>query len=119
MAADDEVTYVGSWSVLPPEESEPSPGDFDSCALCASEAVAWVHPVDRDLASYVVQGEGRTLAGTWALCDRCERLHAPGDVDAVMTLMRDSAWSWATDDELRAALQAFRRADLGGRPTER
>jgi hypothetical protein len=67
-------------------------------------------------------GEGYTLPTFWALCERCEAIHASGDDDAAVEVMRSSpAWSWVDDDEedvaerLLRPIAVFRRADVGSR----
>lgn len=122
---DEGVTYVGSSEVLPTQppaawvDGAPTRAAGQSCAFCGTADVAWVHPLDPDLVTYRVDGAGQTLPAFWALCERCEGLHASGDVDAAVAVMRSTAWSWVADDDVAACLEqpltVFRRADRGAR----
>ena len=91
------------------------------CALCGSDRVEWLHPLDMRQVRYRVYGKEHTLPHFWTLCGSCERLHEAGDVEgllAVMTGNRDAyQWRDAADVEelVRTPLVVFRRADLGAR----
>lgn len=105
-------------------DAAPTSGRDQSCAFCATQDVAWVHPLARDLVAYCVYGKGHTLPTFWVLCDRCEQMYAAGDVDAAVQVMRSSdGWSWVADEEvaecIRQPLEVFRRSDLGARPLTR
>lgn len=101
-------------------DGAPSRGRGESCAICGTHDVAWVHPLASDLVTYRQYGKGHTLPTFWALCDRCEEIYASGETAAAVDVMRSSdAWSWVADDDvaecIRKPLEVFRRADLGAR----
>jgi hypothetical protein len=105
-------------------DAAPTYGRGQSCAFCGFETVAWVHPLAVDLVAYREYGKGHTLPTFWALCDRCEEIHASGNADAAVDVMRSSdGWSWVADEDvaecIRQPLEVFRRADLGARPLTR
>jgi hypothetical protein len=97
----------------------PTTGTGQSCALCGSPEVVWIHPLDRDLLTYQVIGKGQTLPTFWTLCGRCEEIYQSGDDDGAVAVMHASTWSWVADNEVTECigkpLAAFRRADLGAR----
>jgi hypothetical protein len=99
----------------------PVNGIGQSCAWCGAREVAWVHPLVADRVRYRAYGEGRTLPGFWTLCERCEGVYQLRDDEAAVEVMlASSEWSWVQGDldEVRQPLDAFRRADLGGRRLE-
>ena len=122
---DDPRRFAGARPGLsqdPPSwvDGAPTSGVGQSCAFCGTRAVAWVHPLARDLQAYREHGTGQTLPMFWALCDRCEGVYASGDDDAAVELMRASdAWSSVADADvaecIRKPLAVFRRADRGPR----
>jgi hypothetical protein len=87
------------------------------CAFCSTGDVVWAHALAEDLVAYREYGKGHTLPTSWALCDRCEAIYDSGDDDATVEVMRSSAWSWVSDEDVaecvRQPLTVFRRADLG------
>jgi len=91
-----------------------------SCALCGTRGVTWVHPLHPDRVAYRQYGKGHTLPTFWALCDRCEQVYASGDDDAAIALMRASnGWDHVPDEDVEECiaqpLAVFRRSDLGAR----
>ncbi|MDH2413913.1 hypothetical protein [Nocardioides sp. CER19] len=108
----------------PPDwvDGAPTSRRGQSCAFCGSKDVTWVHPLARDLLTYRVYGDGYTLPTFWTLCDACEVMHASQDLDAAVTVMRSSGWSWVADEDVAECilkpLAVFRRADLGARRLE-
>ena len=106
-----------------PEESEwhgnlPASGAGQSCALCGAAEVRWVHALDPTRVGYRIYGKGHILPSFWTLCQRCERLYAAGDYEALIRLML-SAPSWESftvqqvEECVRQPLAVFARADLG------
>jgi hypothetical protein len=99
-------------------DGAPTNGRDQSCALCCSWDVAWVHRLASDLVQYRVYGKGHTLPTFWMLCDRCERSYAAGDDEALVRVMKSSdGWFWQTGEDItetvRKPLAVFRRADKG------
>jgi hypothetical protein len=124
---DNEVEHQGSYSrPLPQSEppgwvdDAPTSGRDQSCALCGSTVVTWVHRLAADLVRYRVFGKGHTLPSFWTLCDRCEQIYASGDDEsAVETMKTSDGWLWQTEEDvdelIRQPLAVFRRADKGSR----
>jgi hypothetical protein len=101
-------------------DGAPTSGVDQSCALCGSGAVTWVHPLAGNLVEFRVFGKGHTLPSFWTLCDRCERLYAAGDDESAVEVMKASdGWPWSTEEDvdelIRRPLAVFRRADKGAR----
>lgn len=101
-------------------DGAPTNGIGQSCVLCGTRKVTWVHPLARNLVTYRVAGKGHTLPGFWPLCDRCEAIYTSGDDDAAVEVMRSSGrWPCEHDADvaacIRKPLEVFRRADLGAR----
>jgi hypothetical protein len=100
----------------------PADSHDQSCALCGSTRVAWVHPLDGKLVTYRVYGKGHTLPGFWTTCEDCERRYAAGEDETLVALMRASGGFGPdlldehVDEVVRQPLAVFRRADLGTRP---
>jgi hypothetical protein len=97
-----------------------SPTD-QSCAVCDSRDVVWVHPLASDLVRYEEYGKAKALPTFWTLCDRCEALYQSGGDDAVVAVMRSSdGWGWIATEHVaecvRKPLEVLRRADQGSRP---
>ena len=122
---DDEFTFGEARRLPSPDpqgwvDGSPTSGRGQSCAICGSDEVTWVHPLASDLVAYRQYGKGHTVPTFWALCDRCEGIYASGDADAAVELMRSSdVWSWVPDEDvtecIRKPLEVFCRADLGAR----
>jgi hypothetical protein len=95
----------------------PTSGRDQSCAICQSPTVAWVHRLDPDDARFRLWGKGHTLPSFWTLCSSCENLHSVGDHTTLAATMRTSPGRHdpaAEDDEhIQAPLGAFLRADRG------
>jgi hypothetical protein len=85
-----------------------------SCAFCGDRS-RFVHRLDRQHIGFRVHDKGWTLPTFWTACDACERLTERGADDELLDRMRA-----ANHDEdaavQRAALTAFRAADLGSSP---
>lgn|GEM_PF-2734088 len=91
-----------------------------SCALCGTRDVTWVHPLHPDRVAYRQHGKAHTLPTFWTLCDRCEQVYALGDDDAAIALMRAAdGWDHVPDVDVEECiaqpLAVFRHADLGVR----
>jgi hypothetical protein len=124
---DDEPGYHGCYEPLagddPPgwvDGAPTSPLD-QSCALCGSVQVVWVHPLDIALVTYREYGKGHTLPTFWTLCQRCEDLYQrPADLEIVEIMKASGGWFWESDEDVAECIQqplaVFRRADRGGRP---
>lgn len=92
-----------------------------SCAICGTPDVAWVHPLDPSLVRYRAYSKGHTLPGFWPLCQRCESLYQAAQDEALVAIMKSAPdWMWDSptdiDERLRKPLAAFRHADKGARP---
>jgi hypothetical protein len=120
-------TYWSRGSSPDPEgwvHGAPTSAIGQSCALCGTRDVAWVHPLASDRVAYVKYGQGYTLPNFWALCERCEAVYASGDDDAAVEVMRSSegGWSGVPDEDVAECvhkpLGVFRGADLGARRFE-
>ncbi|HET6908397.1 MAG TPA: hypothetical protein VFH54_03580 [Mycobacteriales bacterium] len=107
------------------DDDLPTSGKAQSCALCGTREVVWVHPLDRQKIAYREYGKGHTLPTFWVTCRECERLVELGDDDELVDRMKMSGgfrpeidhWSTADVDEvLRKPLAVFRAADLGRKP---
>lgn len=86
--------------------------------------MAWVHPFEEDLRTYLISGKGQTLPPYWMLCEWCESVLAEGDDEGLLHIMKP--WQAFHIDEaddpigyLRPTLAAFRRADRGARRVTR
>jgi hypothetical protein len=100
----------------------PTSGKDQSCALCGSSEVSWVHPLDRHKIAYREHGKGHTLPTFWITCQNCEQLFEAGRDEDLIERMKLSGrfrpeierWSATDVDEvLRKPLAVFRGADLG------
>lgn len=96
-------------------DGAPTNSTDQSCAICGSVNVVWVHPLDIARTSYRVYGKGHSLPSFWALCEACEQMYRAGNDDAVVAVM-EKYWIFQdADEQLRQALTVFRRADKGAR----
>lgn len=98
----------------------PNGPEQQSCAICASPSVEWVHPLNPDSVKYRVYGKGHTLPTFWTLCSACESIYQAGDDSALVEIMKASGHSYSETEEgieqsIRQPLQVFRRSDLGSR----
>lgn len=98
----------------------PSGPEDQSCAICSSAPVEWLHPLNSATGFHREYGKGQTLPSFWTLCLSCESLYRAGDNAALVAVMQRSGhWFCANDEDveerIRKPLNVFRRSDLGGR----
>jgi hypothetical protein len=97
----------------------PTGPDQQSCAICTSPSVEWLHPLNPDSVTFRVYGKGHTLPTFWTLCSACELTYRAGDDSALVEIMKASDHWYETEEDveqsIRQPLRVFRQADLGGR----
>lgn len=98
----------------------PSEPVGQSCAICTSATVEWLHPLNPETVTYREYGKGHTLPRFWTLCTSCESMYRSGDDAALVAVMQRSGhWYWEHEEDveecIRQPLNVFRRSDLGAR----